>query len=385
MASKQTFSPLIYLASLGAGGISVIPFAFLQYTHPHPKGLVRIEHLAGADVSAVQQALFFGLEAVMILFVLIHVVLSLAFLPGLIRWIRGGEYSDFMRDPLKNGGILAPFISLCMTMNVFVGPVRFFIPGLADNLQGLMLPALIGWAILWFFVLRMEIKLMRISFVESFDYHKVSFGWLLHPFALGMITVTGTGFAALAQSPAIAHTAAFLSLVSGTLGLFLLGVKLISVFNSHFAARGLPEKQSLPSFLIVVPNVTLYAISGYRLMHYLHAKWDMHTEVFSFLIITLSFAFELWYVVFGLRLLSDYLKNHFPKREFYVTQWGFVCPVVAFAVLGSFFYKVFVPNPLTYAFVLLTALSAVVLFFHLLKKQCRCSGLLFCKPDGECM
>lgn len=39
---SRFFSPLIFLASLGAGGIAVMPFAFLQYTFSHGPGLVKI-------------------------------------------------------------------------------------------------------------------------------------------------------------------------------------------------------------------------------------------------------------------------------------------------------------------------------------------------------
>ena len=35
---SEKFTPLLFLASLGAGGIAVIPFAIMQYTIDHGKG-----------------------------------------------------------------------------------------------------------------------------------------------------------------------------------------------------------------------------------------------------------------------------------------------------------------------------------------------------------
>jgi hypothetical protein len=32
---KKTFDPLVFLSALGAGGIAIMPFAFMNYTVPH--------------------------------------------------------------------------------------------------------------------------------------------------------------------------------------------------------------------------------------------------------------------------------------------------------------------------------------------------------------
>ncbi|MDZ7612143.1 MAG: hypothetical protein U5L10_05250 [Candidatus Moranbacteria bacterium] len=337
---KNTFNPLIFLASLGAGGIAVMPFAFLQYTVEHGSGLVKLADL-GVDYSSPAGAGLVFLFAVMVVFALIHLGLTAFLLPKLFRWVKTSEFKEVLNSPLKNASLLAPFISLAMTMNVFIGPVRFFSSWMAANLQSLMLPALIFWSVLWVFLMYFETKLLKISFSKGFDVNKISFGWLLHPFALGMLTVVGTGIAAMAKDPGIASTAALLSIISGSMGIFLLAVKMIMIFKSHFNADGLPEKQFLPSFLIVVPNITLYSISAFRLGHYLENSMGMELGAYYFFAVMIPFAFEVWYLAFGLALLSDYFKKHFWKKEFYVTQWGLICPIVAFGVLGSFAYKIF--------------------------------------------
>lgn len=380
---KEKFSPLVFLASLGAGGIAVIPFAFLQYTHTHGKGLVRWSDIMHGAIPFSHEAFFYGLEAVMIVFTLLHLGLSVAFFRQLSGWLRSGEHRKFLRNPLVNAGILAPFISVTMTMNVFIGPVRFFVPAFAENLQAFMLPALVLWLVLWAALMFAEIELLKISFVEGFDTEKISFGWLLHPFALGMMTVVGMGIAAMAADRGVADTAAFFSLVSGSMGMFLLLVKLIVIFKSHFSATELPDRQFLPSFLIVIPNVTLYAISAFRFGHYLEHVHGFHTEWFSFMAIVVSFAFEVWYMLFGLSLLSDYFKRHFFRKEFYVTQWGLVCPLAAFAVLGSFAYSLFLGSAAMYALIVVTAVLSVILFFVLLFRHYHChfvrSGHIECR------
>jgi tellurite resistance protein TehA-like permease len=359
----KNFNPLLFLMSLGAGGIAVIPFAFLQYTFYQGKGLINISQIIFSSLSFSQSILFYFLFAVMILFSSIHIFLSILLFSHLIKWFREKNHVSFIQDPLKNAGILVPFISIFMTLNVFIGPIRFFIPSIYNNLQNLMFPALIVWGVLWLFLMIIDLKLLTISFSKEFDVSKINFGWLLHSFALAMASVTGAGIAALSNNTLIANTAAFMSLTSASLGVFLLFVKLVTLFKSHFASKGLPEKQFLPSFLIVIPNITLFAITFFRIGHYLEHVFKYDLGAFFLIIILFSFVFEVWYFAFGFFLLKDYFKKHFFKKEFYVSQWGLVCPFVAFSVLGSFVYSVFIQSNLLYVVILLFLIASIFLFF----------------------
>jgi hypothetical protein len=176
----------------------------------------------------------------------------------------------------------------------------------------------------------------------------------------------------MSKDSAIANTAAFMSMISGVMGIFLLSIKLIVLFKSHFAAKGLPEKQFLPSFLIVIPNITLFAISAFRFGHFLEHHHAFHMGAYFYMVIGLAFAFEIWYLIFGLFLLADYFKQHH-FREFYVTQWGLICPLVAFVVLGSFAYDLIAQSPILYVVFVITMVVTISLFFELLYKQIKCS------------
>jgi len=84
-----------------------------------------------------------------------------------------------------------------------------------------------------------------------------------------------------------------------------------------------------------------------------------------------AFAFETWYMMFGLTMLYDYFKKYF-HSEFHVSQWGLVCPFVAYSVLSSFVYKVFVQNTFFYILPLIILAVTVSLFFLLFYKQFVC-------------
>ncbi|MBK8807047.1 MAG: hypothetical protein IPO21_10520 [Bacteroidales bacterium] len=308
------------------------------------------------------QYFFTLLKIIMLVFGTLHFVLTFRLLSQYFGWKKTGAYKELLYDPNKNTGILAMYTSLAMTFNVFIGVIRFFVPALSTNFQALMLPALLVWAILWLVTMYTEIKLLKISFERDFDINKISFGWLLQPFALGMVTVAGTGIAAMAKQPDIAHTAAFMSVVSGSMGLFLLFVKLITIFKSHFNMKGVPERQFLPSFLIVVPITTLYAITAFRLGHYFEHQFGYHFDAFFILTIMIPFAFQTWYLGFGMAMLKNYFKKDFFKKEYYITLWAFICPFVGYSVLGSFFYKLYMPNMVVQT-VILISLGLAITFF----------------------
>lgn len=368
----KEFSPLVFLASLGAGGIAVMPFVLMQYTIEHGNGLITRSQLWVNSYTSIASTYYLILEITMIIFTLLHFILTIIFTIQLFRWMNTKKFNELVNNPLKNTGILAPLISLLMTMNVFIGPIRYFSPILSENFQSLFPPAMIFWTVLFLFVMWIEIKLLGISFQKGFDISQINFGWLLHPFLLGMLTVVGTGIAAMSQNASIANTAAFMSLISGSMGLFLLLVKLIVVFKSHFAANGLPQKHFLPSFLIVIPNITLFAISAFRFGHYLEHQHEFYLGAYFFIVIGLAFAFEIWYILFGISLLGSYFKQHHFK-EFYVTQWGFICPLVAFVVLGSFAYHTVLKSNMLYAIFIILISLTIFLFFELLRKHIKCA------------
>lgn len=358
----KTFNPLSFLASVGAGGLAVAPFVFFQYTVPHEKGLVTLQQILEHGSQTGNTFFYVMMMAVMVLFGVLHFVLSFNLFAKFIKFRKSEEYKEYISNPQKNTSLLAVFTSLGMTFNVFIAVIRFFVPFLQENFQSLMLPALIAWSILWLALMSTEIKVLRSAFEKNFDLSKLSFGWLLHPFALGMVTVAGTGIAAMAKDPTIANIAAFMTLTSGSMGVFLLLVKLFSVFQSHFKMNGMPERQFLPSFLIVIPITTLFAISFFRLGHYFEHQFDMHFDLYFKLVTVIPFAFQTWYFAFGISMLKNYFKKDFFRKEYYVSLWAFICPFVGYAVLGAFVFNLFMPIAFMQGVILVSTLAGIVFY-----------------------
>ena len=155
------------------------------------------------------------------------------------------------------------------------------------------------------------------------------------------------------------------------MALFLLLVKLFSLFKSHYAT-GLPEKiEFLPSFFVVVPIITLLTISMLRYGYYFQHKFHAQLPQAAFaLVATAGFGLMTWYMILGLFLLRDYFKKYlFSVRYFDESQWGLICPMVAYAVLSTFVYKHGMPYTMTMAVTLLFMILDVVILVSMISRQ----------------
>jgi len=370
---KNKFNPLLFLASLGAGGIAVSGFILIQYG-----GLFNGKGLA-VFKSVVQTPLSITLEFIMVFFAILHMILTVLFLNAYFAWRKTEVFKTFSENPLVNSGLMAPLVSLVMSMNIVIAVVRYFMPAVSDNFQAIMAPAFVGYVALWFITVFTVLSLLKKSFIRSFDVDKIHFGWLLQPFALAMVTVTGTGFAALAKNSGeitynsdIAGFAAFLALISGSMAVFLTYIKVASIFKKHLHREGPLENHFMPTYLIVLPIITLIGISVFRFGHYLNHLY--HAPIlFSIakLILISLYAFQLWYFAFGLMMLKGYWGGYF-KEKFHVSQWGLVCPFVAVSALSTFVFKAFFSNQIFFYAIFCLLIVTIVLYMFLLKRQIRC-------------
>lgn len=325
MKSNVKFNPLLFQASLAAGGVALMPFNYLQFAVPHGKGLIKLSNISLSGLTGVQSTLYFLLVAIMLVFIIVHFLLTFIFLKRLIPWIANKEeFNEFINDPYKNVGIFAVISSLGMSANVFWAPVGFFVPQVSSNLQALMLPSLIFWGLLCVILLKLEFRVIKIWITDSIDISKFNFIWLLDVFAFGLVNLTGTGIAAMSVNKDIAGIAAFGSLFTLSIGFFLLVIKLVYLIYIQIKKDTLPDKPILPAYFLVIPITCLYGLSFYRIAMYMQTYFTIDVKGISFFIINFSYVITIAWGVFCLYLLSDYLRNHFVKSNFSPPQWGMV-------------------------------------------------------------
>lgn len=320
------FTPFKFQIPLAAGGVALMAFNYLQFAVPHGKGLVTLADMSWAGLTMVQACLSLLMVVIMLVFSVLNLGSTAVFLKELIQWLAEKiEYQDFMKSsPTKSIGIFVPVASLSMTANVILAPLAFFIPLLSSNLQAMMLPGLIFFGFLWLAVFVLEFRALKTWLSHPLDVTQLNFIWLLDVFAFGLVSLTGTGIAALCSNKDIASVAAFASLFTLSVGSFLFVTKLAYLIYLQIKANRLPEKPILPAYFLVIPVTCLFGFSFYRIMTYLQLNFSIETRMLSFVFINVSYVVTIGWGVFCLYLLITYFKEDFIKSDFYPTQWGLV-------------------------------------------------------------
>jgi hypothetical protein len=357
------FNPLVFQAALAAGGVSLMPFNYLQFAIPHDKGLIKFSDISWSTLTSVQAVLYILLIATMLVFIVIHFSLTVIFLKSLISWLMNkGEYKNFISDPYKNVGIFAITSSLAMTANVFWAPVGFFIPQVSSNLQALMLPSLIFFSLLWIVLIGLEFKVIKSLLLNRVDTKKFNFTWMLDVFSFGLVSLAGSGIVSMSSSKEIAWIAAFELFFILVIGILLLVAKFSYLVYLQIKSNKLPDHPILPAFFIIIPITCLYGVSFYRAALYLDSYLAFDVKSISAFIINASYAITILWAVSTLYFIRDYLQNHFIKSEFSPPQWGMVCGFVGFQVLGVYVHGFFLGYSIISVLNYISVILAVIVY-----------------------
>lgn len=371
------FNMLWFIMALGFGGTSVAGFAFLNNTLERTPPLKGMLYLATIDEFAAKMGTTYTflanyLKVHMLFFGVMHIVALTVCTWLYLRWrkLHQQAYQDILQDTSRNSVLISPVLAYGMAFNVSLVLGYVFVDWMRINLEMLMPYAAGVYFLLWLWTLLTAIRLQAIALEKGFDVDKMHFGWLLVPFALAMTSVTGTGIAYLAHG-GLADFVFFLSLVTFSMAFFLLLVKVFSLFKSHYAS-GMPEKiEFLPAFFIVMPIITLLTISLLRYGYYFQHKFNLPLPEAAFaMTVSTGFALMTWYMLLGLFLLRDYFKKHLFSMEYFdESQWGLICPMVAYAVLATFVYKHALAYPAITILILFFMLLDVVILLSMLYRQ----------------
>ncbi len=130
--AQNRYSPLYFLASLGAGGLAVTFFMWLMFWVPHPDQPVPIVENNFAVLttgSILQQAMVLGAMAGIAVFGFLNIKLLIWKLGRFSAFRAAASYSDFAAS---NAGsqVLALPLALAMTVNVGFLLGLTFVPGL---------------------------------------------------------------------------------------------------------------------------------------------------------------------------------------------------------------------------------------------------------------
>ena len=228
-ASDMTgrYSPLYFLASLGAGGLAVSFFMYLMWLTPHPGSPIptfATLTAAWADGDLLTRSIIAVGVAGVAAFALLHFRLLVWNFAQRSRWMKTTAYQALKSSNAETQLLAAP-LATAMSVNVgfIVGAV--FVPGLWEMREFLFPFALLAFSAIGVWALRLLLDFFgRVLAKGGFDCAKNnSLGQLLGVFALSMVGVGFSASAAMSHVPAVSAIA-YMGAMFFTAGSIVLGL-----------------------------------------------------------------------------------------------------------------------------------------------------------------
>lgn len=338
----DTWSPLYFLASLGAGGLSVTFFMFLMFWVPHPNQPVPVFE----DIWAAFQTGALPLQVAIVtawigiaVFAFLNIKLLVWNLRQLAQFKQTDAYERLMSSNAETQFLAMP-LALAMTVNACFILGMVFVPGLWSVVEYLFPMAMVAFVAIAFLAFRRIAGfLMRVLTSETrFDMAaNNSFAQLLPAFALSMTAVGLAAPVAMSTSPLIVGIGLVLSVAIGTVAaLYALVAAIIAVGS---LLRHGASAESAPTLMVLVPLLTILGIMTLRQNHGLHTTFDAHGySAESLMLTTTILAVQVAFLAFGWGVLKrlDYAKTYLRGDKASAGSYALVCPGVALTVMLQF-------------------------------------------------
>jgi len=339
--AANRYSPLYFLASLGAGGMTVTFFTWLMFWVPHPGRTVPIFEDTWAmltDGSLLQQAMILAAWAGIVVFGFLNLKLLAFNLRRFAEFRRSDAYEAFAKS---NAGsqVLAMPLALAMTVNVLFIIGLSFVPGLWSIVEYLFPAALVAFLAIGWIALRELGHFIRERLHSGgFDCSaNNSFAQMLPAFALSMVAVGLAAPAAMSTVPVVAGISIVLASVFMTAAIVLALVVLV------MSVRPMLEHgvnvEAAPTLMVVIPLMTVLGIAMLRIDHGLGATFGAEASAADSLMLTTRLmSVEVIFALFGIAVLSrvGYLARFVTGSETSAGSYALVCPGVAMSVMTQF-------------------------------------------------
>ncbi|MEW5838996.1 MAG: hypothetical protein AB1717_09210 [Pseudomonadota bacterium] len=337
-----SYSPLYFLAALGAGGLSVSFFIYLLFMTPHPGSpMATFNHLwpllTGGNLLV--SALIALDLAVIVFFAFLHFRLLAWNFREYAAFKQTDAFQKLMTSNAEISLMTIP-LTLAMSINVMFVLGAVFVPNLWSIVEWMFPAALLAFLAVGVYAMKILVTYFaRVLSEGGIDFaSNNSLAPMIAIFSLSMIAV---GLAAPAAMSTFKVTQAWsitFSLFFFSTAILLAAIKLILGFKAMME-HGISEAAS-PSLWIMIPILTLLGITWIRLNHGLHHGFGAHGEASALFVLTsavlsvqILFGLIGWAVMQRLGYFRDYV--HGDKGN--AGTFALVCPGVAFFVFGTFF------------------------------------------------
>lgn len=339
--AANRYSPLYFLASVGAGGLTVTFFMWLMFWVPHTGRPVPIFEdnwaiLTGGTL--LQQAMVLGAWAGIAVFGFLNLKLLAFNLSRFAAFRRSNAYEAFAKS---NAGsqVLAMPLALAMSINAMFIMGLTFVPGLWTIVEYLFPAAMVAFlAVGWIAFRELGHFIKERLHSGGFDCSaNNSFAQMLPAFALAM---TGVGLAAPAAM-SLVPVVAGVSIVLSTF--FITAAIILALIVMVMSVRPMLEHgvnvEAAPTLMVVIPLMTVIGIAILRQNHGLHVSFEAHgTAADTLVLLTRFLSIEVIFALFGLAVLSrvGYVARFVTGSETSAGSYALICPGVALSVMTHF-------------------------------------------------
>ncbi len=342
MLLKENYTPMYYLAALGAGGLSVSFFMYLMFMVPH-------EGVPMATFEFIYPVLLKGtwlsfLSAFCLVFIIAFAVWHFKLLIWNIKQYNAFKETDAY-ETMKNSNaevtLMALPLTFTMTINVCFVLGAVFVPGLWSIVEYMFPFALLGFAINGYYALKIFFEYFsRLLIKGDFDFTKNNnLSQMISIFAFSMIAVGFAAPGAMSHHIEINALGIFGAIFFSAIAIMLLLMKILFGFKNMFE-HGIGNEAS-PSLWIVIPILTLLGITFIRvsfgLDHHFHeplSKSSLFTLTSFVLSIQIIFGVIGYMVMKRIGYFEEFINSGEKKSP---VSFALICPGVAFFVFGMFF------------------------------------------------
>lgn len=338
----DSYSPLYFLASLGAGGLSVTFFMWLMHWLPHPGRTVpTFEDIAAAFSTG--DVVMRGMILLAVAAIAVFATMNLKSLVWNLRayraWSQTDAYAAFAKTNAQSQTMAMP-LALAMSVNGLFILGLVFVPGLWSVIEYLFPLALIAFLAIGALAFRLYGAFLgRVLTEGGFKCAaNNSFGQVLPAFAFAMVGVGLAAPAALSGNATVAGISLVLS------SFFLVTASLIAIAGVMLGLRSMMENgvnpETAPTLMIVVPLLAVLGILMLRQDHGLHTHFGTEAPAgASLALLAKLVSAQVLFLIFGLFILArqGYARRFLFGNENSAGAYALVCPGVGFAVLMQFF------------------------------------------------
>jgi len=339
---SDTYSPLYFLASVGAGGLTVTFFMWLMFWIPHPGKTVPVfEDIMAAFAAGnpATQAMLVIAMAGIAFFAFQNIKLLIWNLQRYTAWRKTEAFEKFAKTNAQSQMLALP-LALAMAVNggFIIGLV--FVPGLWSVVEYLFPLAMVAFLAIGVLALKQYGAFLgRVLTEGGFNCAaNNNFGQILPAFAFAMVGVGTSAPAALSTSATVAGASIAISTF------FLMTSALIAAIAMILGLRSMMENganaDTAPTLLIIVPLLTVLGILMLRQAHGMGVHFGIDEGAGATLALTSKLlATQVAILLFGGLVLvkQGYAGRFLFGSENSAGSYALVCPGVALSVMLHFF------------------------------------------------